>query len=110
MKTQLYRIRMSRAKPFTHQGEPQSPGSPEYPVLAELVQFHFEDIGLQTEMIELDWASIGAAGRGREAYFIHPVQNTPIRPGNVALTNTFLEEGSSSLRKGRAIMAMRAMR
>ena len=72
-----------------------APGSPEYPALAELVQFYFEEIGLQTEIREMDWASIGAAGRGREAYFIHPVQNAPIRPSNVALTNTFLEEGSS---------------
>jgi ABC-type transport system substrate-binding protein len=72
-----------------------SPGSPEYPALAELVQFYFEDIGLQTEMREMDWASIGAASRGRDSYFIHPVQNAPIRPSNVALTNTFLEEGSS---------------
>ena len=72
-----------------------SPGSPEYPSMAELVQVYFEQIGLQTEIREMDWASIGAKGRGREAYFIHPVQNAPIRPSHVALTNTFLEEGSS---------------
>jgi len=83
------------AKPVIPIVSTVAPGSPEYPALAELVQFYFEDIGLQTEIREMDWASIGAAGRGREAYFIHPVQNAPIRPSHVALTNVFLEEGSS---------------
>ena len=83
------------AKPVIPIVSSVSPGSPEYPALAELVQFYFEDIGLQTEMLQMDWASMGAAGRGRESYFIHPVQNAPIRPSHVALTNTFLEEGSS---------------
>jgi peptide/nickel transport system substrate-binding protein len=71
-----------------------SPGSPEYPTLAELVQIYFEEIGLQTEIREMDWASVGAAGRGRTAYFVNPVQNSPIRPSNVALSNTFLPTGS----------------
>jgi len=72
-----------------------SPGSPEYPAMAELIQVYFEAAGFQTEIIEMDWASLGALGRGRESYVIHPVQNAPIRPSNVALTNTFLEEGST---------------
>ncbi len=71
-----------------------SPGSPEYPTLAELVQIYFEEVGFQTEIREMDWASVGAAGRGRAAYFINPVQNSPIRPSNVALSNTFLPTGS----------------
>lgn len=71
-----------------------SPGSPEYPAMAELVQIYFESVGFQTEIREMDWASIGAAGRGRESHFIHPVQNAPIRPSHVALMNTFLPTGS----------------
>lgn len=38
---------------------------------------------------EIDWASLGALGRGRESYVVHPVQNAPIRPSHIALTNTF---------------------
>jgi ABC-type transport system substrate-binding protein len=72
-----------------------SPGSPEYPSLAELIQVYFEEAGFQTEIREMDWASLGALGRGRESYVVHPVQNAPIRPSHVALTNTFLEEGST---------------
>jgi peptide/nickel transport system substrate-binding protein len=71
-----------------------APGSPEYPTMAELLQVYFEAIGLQTEIREIDWAGIGAAGRGRAAHFIHPVQNSPIRPSVVALANTFLPTGS----------------
>ena len=71
-----------------------SPGSPEYPTLAELVQIYFEEVGFQTEIREMDWASVGAAGRGRTAYFVNPVQNSPIRPSSVALSNTFLPTGS----------------
>jgi peptide/nickel transport system substrate-binding protein len=71
-----------------------SPGSPEYPTLAELVQVYFEEVGFQTEIREMDWSAVGAAGRGRSAYFINPVQNSPIRPSEVALGNTFLPTGS----------------
>ena len=71
-----------------------SPGSPEYPTLAELVQVYFEEVGFQTEIREMDWSAVGAAGRGRAAYFINPVQNSPIRPSEVALGNTFLPTGS----------------
>jgi peptide/nickel transport system substrate-binding protein len=71
-----------------------APGSPEYPTLAELVQVFFEEVGFRTVIREMDWASLGAAGRGRTAYHINPVQNSPIRPSMVALTNTFLPTGS----------------
>jgi peptide/nickel transport system substrate-binding protein len=71
-----------------------SPGSPEYPTMAELLQVYFEEVGLQTEIREMDWASVGAAGRGRTAHFINPVQNSPIRPSVVGLANTFMSDGS----------------
>ena len=42
-------------------------GTPEFPTMAELLQVFFEDIGLQTELREMDYASLGAMGRAREA-------------------------------------------
>lgn len=71
-----------------------SPGSPEYPTLAEMVQSYFAEVGLQTKIVEMDWASLGALGRGRKAYVVSPVQNAPIRPSSVALFNTFTPKGS----------------
>lgn len=69
-------------------------GNPEFPILAELMQVYFEQIGLQTRLREVDWSSIAGTGRGREAYFINPIRNAPIRPSDVALVNTFTSGGS----------------
>lgn len=69
-------------------------GNPEFPILAELAQVYFEEIGLKTELREVDWSSIAASGRGREAYFINPIRNAPIRPSAVAISNTFTPGGS----------------
>ena len=43
-------------------------GNPEFGTMAELLQVYFEDIGLQTEIREMDWATLGSLGRAREAY------------------------------------------
>jgi peptide/nickel transport system substrate-binding protein len=69
-------------------------GNPEFPQMAELLQVWFEEIGLQTEMREMDYASLGALGRGRQAYVISPVRNAPIRPSEIGLRNTFTPVGS----------------
>lgn len=69
-------------------------GNPEFPIIAELAQVYFEEVGLQTELREVDWSSIASAGRGRQAYFINPIRNAPIRPSDVALSNTFTPGGS----------------
>jgi peptide/nickel transport system substrate-binding protein len=69
-------------------------GNPEFGTLAELLQVYFEEIGLQTEMREMDWESMRALGRGRTAYVINPIRNAPIRPSEVHLTNSYLTGGS----------------
>jgi peptide/nickel transport system substrate-binding protein len=72
----------------------QLAGSPEWPVMTELLQVYFEEIGLQTEIREMDWASLGATGRGREAYLLHPIRNAPIRPTEVGLVNFYTSRGT----------------
>ncbi|HEX2218871.1 MAG TPA: ABC transporter substrate-binding protein [Gemmatimonadales bacterium] len=69
-------------------------GNPEFGTMAELFQVYFEEIGLQTEIREMDWASLGALGRGRESYTVHPIRNAPIRPTEVHLINSYTAEGS----------------
>jgi peptide/nickel transport system substrate-binding protein len=69
-------------------------GNPEFGTMAELFQVYFEEIGLQTEIREMDWASLGALGRGRQSYVIHPIRNAPIRPTEVHLINSYTSEGS----------------
>jgi peptide/nickel transport system substrate-binding protein len=69
-------------------------GNPEWGTLAELLQVYFEEVGLQTEMREMDWESMRALGRGRKAYVINPIRNQPIRPSEVHLTNSYLTGGS----------------
>jgi peptide/nickel transport system substrate-binding protein len=60
-------------------------GQPEVPVQMQLIQGYFEEVGLQTEIVEYDTARVGALGRAREAYLVHPMRNAPIRPSLVAL-------------------------
>ncbi len=43
-------------------------GNPEFGAMAELLQVYFEEIGLGTEIREMDWPTLGALGRAREAY------------------------------------------
>jgi peptide/nickel transport system substrate-binding protein len=69
-------------------------GNPEFGTLAELLQVYFEEIGLQTEIREMDWASLGALGRGRQAYSIGPIRNAPIRPSEAGLVNYFTSRGT----------------
>lgn len=69
-------------------------GNPEFGTMAELLQVYFEAIGMKTEIREMDWATLGALGRGREAYMISPVRNAPIRPTEAALVNFHTERGT----------------
>lgn len=69
-------------------------GNPEFGTMAELMQVYFEEIGLQTEIREMDWASLGALGRGREAYVVSPIRNAPIRPTEIYLFNAHHPDGS----------------
>jgi peptide/nickel transport system substrate-binding protein len=69
-------------------------GNPEFGTMAELMQVYFEEIGLQTEIREMDWASLGALGRGRQAYVISPIRNAPIRPTEIYFFNAHHPDGS----------------
>jgi peptide/nickel transport system substrate-binding protein len=69
-------------------------GNPEFGTMAELLQVYFEEIGMQTEIREMDWASLRALGRAREAYVINPIRNSPIRPSEVHLINSYTTGGS----------------
>ena len=69
-------------------------GNPEFGTMAELMQIYFEEIALQTEIREMDWASLGALGRGRQAYVVSPIRNAPIRPTEIYFFNAHNPEGS----------------
>ncbi len=70
------------------------PGSPDAAPMAEVLQVFFEEIGLQTEIREMDFASLGALGRGRRSYTIHHMRNAPIRPTEVYFVNAHTSAGS----------------
>ena len=69
-------------------------GNPEYPLLAELLQVYFAEVGLQTEIREMDWAMVISLGRARESYLVRPVRNAPVRPTEIGLSTFFFTEGS----------------
>jgi peptide/nickel transport system substrate-binding protein len=69
-------------------------GNPEYPLLAELLQVFFEEVGLQTEIREMDWAMVISLGRARQSYMVRPVRNAPVRPTEIGLSTFFFSEGS----------------
>ncbi len=69
-------------------------GNPEFGTMAELLQVSFEAIGMQTEMREMDWASLRALGLARQAYVVNPIRNAPIRPTEVHFLNTYTPTGS----------------
>jgi peptide/nickel transport system substrate-binding protein len=69
------------------------PGSTEFPTMAELMQVFLEDIGVQTRIVELDWAGLGALRRAREAQFFHPMRNLPVKPSAVAIDNYYASHG-----------------
>ncbi len=70
------------------------PGNPEFATMTELLQVQLADIGLQAEIREMDFASLGAMGRAREAYLLNPLRNAPIRPTEVGLRNFYATDGT----------------
>jgi peptide/nickel transport system substrate-binding protein len=60
-------------------------GSPEFGVLAELAEAFFAQIGLQTEIREMDWPSVQNARLGFTAGFVHPQRNAPVRPNAIGV-------------------------
>ena len=69
-------------------------GNPEFGTMAELLQVYFEEIGLQTEMREMDWAALGTLSRARQDYVIAPIRNAPIRPTEAGIVNFFTTRGT----------------
>ena len=69
-------------------------GNPEFGAMAELLQVYFEEVGIRTEIREMDWPTLGALGRGREAYVISPIRNLPIRATEIGLNAFMTSEGS----------------
>jgi len=60
-------------------------GSPEFGLMAELVQSMFAGIGLRTEIREIDWPTLQNARLGFEADFVHPMRNAPVRPNAIGV-------------------------
>jgi peptide/nickel transport system substrate-binding protein len=69
------------------------PGQPELATQTELVQIFLEAAGLQTEIRQLDHASMGALGRGRQAYVLNPIRNAPIRPSEISFRAFYTPTG-----------------
>ncbi|TVQ38360.1 MAG: ABC transporter substrate-binding protein [Geminicoccaceae bacterium] len=69
-------------------------GNPEFPVLAELLQTFFAEVGLQTELREMDWGSLGGMSRARTAYLLRPMRNAPIRPTDQGLAIFYSAAGN----------------
>ena len=69
-------------------------GNPEFGAMAELLQVYFEEIGLGTEIREMDWPTLGALGRAREAYVISPIRNMPIRSTEIGLATFLTTQGT----------------
>ncbi len=72
--------------------KPES-GLPEVPVMMELLHAYLTAAGFQAELREMDHATVGAMGRGREAYLIHPSKNAPPRPTEVAFRAFYSNPG-----------------
>ncbi|SIT12351.1 ABC transporter substrate-binding protein [Paracoccus saliphilus] len=60
-------------------------GNPEFGLMAELAQSLFADVGLQTEIREMDWPTLQNARVGFTADFVHPMRNAPVRPNAIGV-------------------------
>ncbi len=64
-------------------------GNPEFPAMAELMQVFLEEVGIQTEIVEMDWAGLGALRSSRTAKMFHPMRNLPVKPSAVGIRNYY---------------------
>lgn len=69
-------------------------GNPEFPAMAELMQVFLDEAGFQTEIVEMDWASLGALRTAREAKMFHPMRNLPVKPSAVGIRNYYSAAGA----------------
>ena len=70
-----------------------SAGVPEIALQMELIHQYLVAVGFQAELREMDHATVGAMGRAREAYIIHPSKNGPPRPTEVAFRAFYSNPG-----------------
>jgi hypothetical protein len=77
-------------------------GSPEFGLMAELVQSLFAEIGLQTEIREIDWPTLQNARLGFEADFVHPMRNAPVRPNAIGVLASHAKQLSPAYSIGSA--------
>ncbi|MFK8084272.1 MAG: ABC transporter substrate-binding protein [Granulosicoccus sp.] len=68
-------------------------GNPEFPAMAELMQVFLEEAGFQTEIVEMDWASLGGLRNERKAKMFHPMRNLPVKPSAVGIKNYYSAAG-----------------
>ena len=64
-------------------------GNPEFPAMAELMQVFLDEVGIQTEIVEMDWAGLGALRSTRTAKMFHPMRNLPVKPSAVGIRNYY---------------------
>lgn len=70
-----------------------STGVPEVALQMELIHQYLIAVGFQAEIREIDHATVGAMGRARKAYIIHPSKNAPPRPTEVAFRAFYSNPG-----------------
>ncbi len=49
----------------------------------ELIQSYWNEVGFETEIVEMDIAALADLGRAREAYYLNPARNIGLRPTDV---------------------------
>lgn len=64
-------------------------GNPEFGTMAELVQVFLDEAGFQTQIVEMDWGSVGSLRNAREARFLMPMRNAPVRPSDAGILSFF---------------------
>lgn len=75
-------------------------GNPEFGLMAELVQAMFAEVGLQTEIREIDWPTLQNARLGFTADFVHPMRNAPVRPNGIGVLASYTEQLSPAYSVG----------
>lgn len=79
-------------------------GSPEFGLMAELVQSLFADVGLQTQIREMDWPTLQNARVGFTADFVHPMRNAPVRPNAIGAVASHATQLSPAYSVGSAAL------
>lgn len=64
-------------------------GSSEWPAMAELMQVFLDEVGFQTELVEMDWSNFSGMRRTRTAKMFHPMRNLPVKPSAVGIRNYY---------------------